>query len=189
MRISLPLSTKRLLLRDFRPTDAKDIQRYASDPEVVKYMAWGPNAPEETRKHLEEKLAEQKTVPRNNFNLAVVLKSKRVVAGSIGLVIDEVKHRSAWFGYVLARQYWGRGLATEALRAILEFGFGQLNLHRIHATCDIRNKASARVMEKAGLRREGVRRKDRWVKGRWRDTAVYAILETEWKSRSRRRAS
>jgi len=71
--------------------------------------------------------------------------------------------------------------ATEAARALLTFGFGQLRLHRIFATCDPANTASARVLEKIGMQREGLLREHEWVKGRWRDSFLYAILDHEWK--------
>lgn len=189
MKIALPLTTRRLLIREFKSSDLSAIQRYASDSSVVRYMVWGPNSLDETRAHLKDKLALQRQVPRNNFDLAVILRANRKLIGSVSLRIGNVRSRAGDFGYVYGREFWGRGFGTEALKALLGFGFEQLRLHRIHATCDRRNSASVRVMEKAGMRREGLRRKDEWVKGRWRDTCIYAILEEEWKSHFRRRTS
>ena len=86
-----------------------------------------------------------------------------------------------WIGYSLNRKFWGQGYATEAAEALVKFGFGQLNLHRIFATCDPFNVASARVLEKAGMQREGHFRQHKWVKGKWRDSLLYAILDCEWR--------
>jgi ribosomal-protein-alanine N-acetyltransferase len=82
--------------------------------------------------------------------------------------------------YLLNRQYWGHGYATEAVRAVLGFGFRELGLHRVYATCRPANVASSRVMEKVGMQREGHLRRHRWMKGAWHDSLLYAILEDEW---------
>ena len=89
-------------------------------------------------------------------------------------------------GYMFIHCLWvvgkskGQGYATEAARALVSFGFGTLRLHRVFATCDVRNVASARVLEKVGMRREGHCRGDKWVRGQWRDSYIYAMLEDEW---------
>ena len=83
-------------------------------------------------------------------------------------------------GYCLNRDYWGHGYATEAAQAVISFGFEQLGLHRIFAICDPCNVASWRVLARAGMRREGHLLEDRWQKGQWRDSYLYAILEREW---------
>ena len=83
-------------------------------------------------------------------------------------------------GYWIARSFWGRGYATEAASAFLAFGFRELGLHRIWAWCIAENLASARVLEKIGMRQEGHLRQNEWMKGRWWDTLLYAILETEY---------
>jgi RimJ/RimL family protein N-acetyltransferase len=177
VKIDLPIRTRRLLLREFREGDWKDVQRYAQDPKVVEFLPWGPNTPEQTREFIAKAIEEQRTVPRNSFSLAIALRGSGRVIGGIRLGLRSVKHRRGDIGYVLARDCWGKGLATEATRAVVEFGFTSLNLHRIYATCDARNKASARVLEKAGMKREGRLRESAFLRGRWRDSLVYAILE------------
>jgi RimJ/RimL family protein N-acetyltransferase len=179
--MGLPIRTKRLLLREFREGDWKDIQRYAPDPKVVEFLPWGPNTLEQTREFMTKTVAEQRAVPRDTFNLAIVLRKSGRVIGGVRIGIRSVKHRRGDIGYVLARDCWGKGYATEAARAIVAFGFTDLNLHRIYATCDVRNKASARVLEKAGMRREGRMRESAFLRGRWRDSLIYGVLEQEWK--------
>jgi ribosomal-protein-alanine N-acetyltransferase len=179
--MGLPIRTKRLLLREFREGDWKDIQRYAPDPKVVEFLPWGPNTLEQTREFVTKTVAEQRAVPRDTFNLAIVLRKSGRVIGGVRIGIRSVKHRRGDIGYVLARDCWGKGYATEAARAIVAFGFTDLNLHRIYATCDVRNKASARVLEKAGMRREGRMRESAFLRGRWRDSLIYGVLEQEWK--------
>src|SRR5208282_5198740 len=175
-----PIETNRLLLREFRAADEHDMHEYASDPEVVRLMIWGPNTLEATRAHLADVLKEQEQWPRPSVGLAIELKSEGCVIGAIELRMKDEKNRAADIGYVLTRKYWGRGYMTEAVRAILDAAFRRLKLHRVVATCDPRNHASYRVMEKVGMRREAHFRKDVLEKGEWRDSYLYAILAEEW---------
>jgi RimJ/RimL family protein N-acetyltransferase len=119
--------------------------------------------------------------PRESIPLAIENKREKCLIGGTGFASIDPDTESAAFGYVLNRAYWGRGFATEASRALLEFGFRSLALHRIVARCDVRNHASMRVLEKLGMRREGHFRKDAKKAGAWRDTYLYAILEEEWR--------
>jgi [ribosomal protein S5]-alanine N-acetyltransferase len=175
-----PIETDRLLLREFRAADETDIHAYASDQEVVRIMIWGPNTTEQTRAFLQTILEAQEQWPRPFVELAIELKAERRMIGSIGLRVKDERNRAADIGYVLARRDWGRGYMTEAARAILDAAFRQLKLHRVWATCDPRNHASYRVMEKLGMRREAHFHKDVLEKGEWRDSYLYAILAEEW---------
>jgi len=85
-------------------------------------------------------------------------------------------------GYELSPKYWGYGYATEAARAIVEFGFTQLRLHRIWSWCIAENVGSARVLQKLGMQAEGRKRENEYFKGRWWDTLVFGMLDYEWKS-------
>jgi [ribosomal protein S5]-alanine N-acetyltransferase len=175
-----PVETPRLRLREFRPEDELDIHEYASDPEVVRLMIWGPNTRELTRAFFERALDEQKEWPRNSVGLAIELKGEDRVIGSIGLRIKDERNRAADIGYVLARRYWGRGYMPEAAHAIVDAAFRRAGLHRVWATCDVRNRASYRVMEKIGMRREAHFRKNAFEKNEWRDSYLYAVLAEEW---------
>jgi [ribosomal protein S5]-alanine N-acetyltransferase len=175
-----PIETPRLLLREFRPEDELDIHEYASDPEVVRLLIWGPNTRELTRAFLERTLEEQKEWPRNSVGLAIELKDEGRVIGSIGLRIKDERNRAADIGYVLARRYWGHGYMPEAGHAIVDAAFRRAGLHRVWATCDPRNRASYRVMEKIGMRREAHFRKNVYEKNEWRDSYLYAVLAEEW---------
>ena len=85
-------------------------------------------------------------------------------------------------GYCLGRRWWGRGIATEALRAVIDFLFAQVNFHRVAAVHDPNNPASGRVMQKAGMTREGMLRQSALIKGRFVDSVVYSILRDEWEA-------
>ena len=99
------------------------------------------------------------------------------MVGACGLVNWEAEHARAEVGFVLSREYWGRGLMAEAVRAMLRFGFERMNLNRIEARCIAENAASARVMEKAGMFYEGTLRQREYIKGAYRDIKLYAILK------------
>lgn len=113
------------------------------------------------------------------MTLAIELKSERKLIGAIRLAIVDRENRTGDFGYVLNRRYWNERYTTEAAYEVLRRGFSLLQLHRIWATCDTRNVASARVMEHIGMRREGCFVRDVLQRGEWRDSYLYALLENE----------
>ena len=178
-----PLETERLRLREFRQADFDDIHAYGGDPRVSRFMDWGPNTPEISQEFLGRQLASQEAWPRPDVSLAVQLQATDGVVGSIRLWLIDAPNRTAELGYSLSRAVWRQGIATEAARAMLEVGFTTLGLHRIVATCDVRNRGSWGVMRKLGMRREGRLRQDRQVKGAWRDTYLYALLADEYFTR------
>jgi ribosomal-protein-alanine N-acetyltransferase len=175
-----PLRTARLVLRDFRESDFVDVHAYGSDPEVARYMPWGPNTPDQTREFLGRAETQRNASPRLDFGLAIERLAGGDVIGSIGLHLRDEPNRTGEIGYCLHRTHWRAGLATEAARALIDVSFRALDLHRVFATCDVRNTASFRVMEKLGMRREAYFRKDRQIKDEWRDTYLYAVLAEEW---------
>lgn len=177
----LPIETERLLLRDFRDDDLDAIHAYAIDPEVIRYMTWGPNTPEVTREVLDRNLERQKTWPRDELSLAVEVKATGAMIGVIAL--HDANTDNSAFGYCYSRDHWGKGYGTEAARALAEVAFTHLGHHRIWATCDARNHGSYGVMEKVGMRREGHLIQDARAHDGWRDSYVYALLAEEWRAR------
>jgi [ribosomal protein S5]-alanine N-acetyltransferase len=175
-----PIETERLLLREFTAADESDIHEYGGDPIVARYVDWGPNTPEQTHEVLTNRLRAQNTWPRDEVDLAVELRDERKVIGSITLWIVDRENGVAGYGYAFNRAYWTNGYATEASRALLRVAFRTLKLHRVLATCDVRNVGSWRVMEKAGMHRERTLERDILQKGEWRDSYEYAILRGEF---------
>lgn len=172
-----PIRTARLLLREFRETDESDVHEYGGDVAVSGYVIWGPNTPEETRDVLNDRIEKQRIWPRNEVDLAIELSKEKKLIGSISLSIQRGDDRIASFGYAVNRRYWGQGYATEAADALLSRAFQKLRLHRVWATCDTRNVASWRVMERVGMKREAAFRRDVFQKGEWRDSYLYARLD------------
>lgn len=178
-----PIRTRRLRLREFRAEDLADVHAYASDPQTVRFMDWGPNTPQVSRERLDLLLSAQAVWPRPEVNLAVELVDQERVIGSIRLSLDGAG--GADFGYAYGSPYWRHGYGHEAALALLSAGFDVVRLHRIWATCDTRNAGSLALLEKLGLRREGTFRKDRRVRDGWRNTHLYALLDEEWFQRQR----
>lgn len=166
----------RLVLREFVETDEDAVHSYSSDPMVTQFMDWGPNSIEDTRVFLGEVLRQGTAPHRTAFDLAVVDIESQAVIGSAALSVSSVEHRRGEIGYVLHPGFWSKGLATEAARILLRFGFAELQLRRISATCHPDNHASARVLEKAGLVLEGRMRSHMFVRGEWRDSLLYAVV-------------
>lgn len=172
--------TERLVLRDAQLADAEAVDGYAQDPEVVRHMIWGPNSPERTREVLQARLQEQADPARRIFELMIEEKASGKVVGGAGLRVADNSALDADLGYVLARAQWGQGIVPEACAKLLEVAFGWLGLHRVWASTDADNSASQRVLEKLGMRREAHFVQNDWVKGRYRDTLVYALTEAEY---------
>jgi RimJ/RimL family protein N-acetyltransferase len=177
-----PIRTARLLLREFREDDFDDVHAYAAEPDVARFMEWGPNTPQETTEFMARKWIEQAEWPRDAVNLAVEHIADQRVIGSIRLAVGDRPNLTGDFGYSFASAYWRQGYATEAARAVLELGFRLLRLHRIWAECDPENVGSWGVMEKLGMRREAHFRDSKLIKGAWRDRYLYAVLADEWSS-------
>lgn len=150
--------TDRLRLRRPMMTDAEEIFRqYARDPEVTKYLTWRPNREvEETRAFLRACLVAWEE--GKSFQWAIVRKEDDRFLGMIALRVDGHKLE---MGYVLAKSHWGKGYMTEAVTALIDWALKQEEIYRVWAVCDVENRASARVLEKAGMKCEGILR--RWT--------------------------
>lgn len=178
----LPLETPRLILREVTPDDFDDIHEYATDPEVIRYMNWGPNTRRVTRSVLNGWIKDQRRWPRRIVNMAAHHKADDRMIGAVRFAVIDPKSLTCDFGYSFNRAYWNRGLATEAAGALVDLAFERLGMRRVFATCDARNTGSWRVMEKLGMRREALFRQDVAAHDGWRDTYLYAILKDEWRT-------
>jgi ribosomal-protein-alanine N-acetyltransferase len=174
------LRLPRLRLREWREDDWPGAHAYGSDPEVVRYMDWGPNTEEATRAFIAASMRARQATPRTHYDLAVTLAESDEVIGGCRIWIESPEHLDASIGYSLVRAHWGHGYATEVARGLIRFGFETLGMHRIWAIVEPENAASARVLEKAGMQREGRLRDHRYAKGHWRDSVIYAILAPDW---------
>lgn len=174
----MQIETERLLIREFTEADFDAVYAYSSDPEGVRYMAFPPSTPEETRTYIGHCMRLALEQPRTCYFLAVVLKATNQVIGGVRLgVMDRIRGEGA-FSYLFSRSVWGQGYATEALKAMVRFGFEQLALNRLADGCDVRNIASARVMEKCGFRCVSEQDGER----------IYALTVEEWRENEQHEA-
>jgi len=178
------LTTNRLLLREFEEDDWQPIHAYQSDPLYLRYNPWSYRTEEDVRNFVRGFIVWSKEQPRRKFQFAILLRTERRLIGNCGIRMKFTNSSEADLGYELDSQYWGHGYATEAAKALLTFGFKDLQLHRVWAHCILENTASAHVLEKIGMRREGHLRENEWMKGRWWNTLQYAILDYEWRARA-----
>jgi ribosomal-protein-alanine N-acetyltransferase len=183
--VDLPeIQTERLLLRKVTPGDAEDMLAYISDPEVARHTTWEPyDSIEQVRDHLRSVISNYERGEPANWG--VTLRESDRLIGMCGFMAGswEPEYARASLGYAIAREYWDRGLTTEAVRAAIAFGFNHLSLNRIEARCIAENTASERVMQKAGLSYEGTLRDYVFRKGAYRDYKVYSILRREHSSK------
>ena len=179
----MELVTERLILREFQDDDWQAILAYQRDPLYLRYSHWTDRTPAAARAFVQSFMAQQREQPRTRFQLAIVRQSSEQLIGNCGIRMESPEASEAEIGYELAPEHWGIGYATEAARAIVRFGFGELRLHRISSWCYADNIASARVLEKLGFYAEGRLREKEHFKGRWWDTLLFGMLEDEWRAR------
>lgn len=171
---------ERILLREMRVGDCFDMYEYAKNPHVTKYLTWSPHPDREYTKAYLLNL-------KNHYKMglfydwAVVLKDENKMIGTCGFTRFDLQSNSAEIGYVINPAYHGRGIAPEAARKVLEFGFYNMGLNRIEARFMVGNDASKRVMEKLGMKFEGVARKAVCVNGIYKDVGTCAIICDEFK--------
>ena len=175
------LVSSNVLLREMVEKDWLDVHKYASNEEVCKYQPWGPNSEEESKNFVSEVLADAKRGERTRFVFSIVEKETGKMIGAGEFNIRDSRNKTGEIGYIVNPNYWGRGIATEVAKLLINFGFEKCNLHRIFATCDPRNIASSKVLEKIGMIQEGRMREDLLLKDGWRDSFLYSILHHEWK--------
>ena len=169
-------------MRDLFLDDLSDVHFLLTRPETDKYNTLGlPETIRRTELLLTEWIIAQSDQPRMLFVFALENRNNNHWMGLIGLQLRELKFRSAEVWFKILPANWGDGFATESLNRMLAFAFTELNLHRVEAGCATENMASARVLEKAGMDREGIKRKNLPIRGQWADAYSYAILEEDFK--------
>ena len=181
LRPHYPLETRRLILRPFRLDDIDDLFAVQSLPEVARYLYREPLTREESRRVLEERIAQPTLEAEGDkLVLAIVTKEGGQFLGDVSLIWFSQEHRQGEVGFVLHPDHHGRGYAREAALEMLRLGFEELGLHRTIGRCDARNTASAGLMERLGMRRVAHLQQNELFKGEWADEYVYAMLAGEW---------
>jgi RimJ/RimL family protein N-acetyltransferase len=182
--ITFHFETARLVLRAFEDRDIEPFHLYRSDAEVAKYQGWeAPYSLEQAAQFISEMKNQTPGKPGEWFQIALELKTSAEMIGDCGFVILTEDTRQAEIGFTLARSFQGHGYAAEAVTCLLDYLFGDLDLHRVRANCDPNNHSSAKLMRNIGMRYEGRFVESLWFKGSWVNEDWYAILEREWAER------
>lgn len=170
-----------ITLRQLVPGDLDAVHALVSRADVTRYMRFPLCSRADSERFLADSIAESPSAPWRSIVRAIV--AGHEVAGLCGIcIIRSAEEGEIW--YLVRPESWGQGVATEAARELLRLGFAGLNLHRLWAACLPENPASARVLEKAGLRREGFQLRNIEIRGEWKSSYLYAILEDEWRARA-----
>ncbi len=173
------IKTERLILRRMKASDAPDMYEYASKSDVTEFLTWNPHPDELYTRDYLEYIGTRYRVG-DFFDWAVTLKESGKMIGTCGFTSFDYTNDCAELGYVLNPKYRGMGIMPEALCAVMRFGFDTLSLHRAEAKFIEGNNASRRVMEKVGMKFEGIRREGMLIKGRFRNIGICAILRDEF---------
>ena len=173
------LFTDRLILREMRRSDAKDMYEYSCNPKTSEFLLWDVHSsPEFTKEFIHYVISKYKFGEYNDW--ALVYKNTGKMIGTAGFTRIDEENRVAEIGYVLNPDFWGMGLATEAAAEVIRFGFENMNMHRIEAKFMFGNDASLAVMRKLGMKFEGYQRDLLFVKGRYRTIGTASILKSEY---------
>ncbi len=172
------IETKRLILREVTSEDANDMFTYLSDKDVVKPMGLEPF---HTVRDVWDEIRWYKSIYEEGTGIrwGITLKDSGKVIGSCGLLNRIPKHYRAEVGYELSKDYWGKGIASEVLEAVVKYGYHQFQLERIEALIEPANLSSQKLVEKQGFRREGLLRHYEYTCGKFDDLYMYSIIKED----------
>jgi RimJ/RimL family protein N-acetyltransferase len=180
----LPIETERLVLRAFEEGDLTALAALHGDPELVRWIPWGPRSIEEVRTVLDRKIGCTTFEPEGaGIGFAVCMRSTGALIGDFSLQHRSAEHATAELGFMLLAEHQGNGYGFEGSQEILRLAFEELGMHRVVAALEARNDASAALLERLGMRREAHHVESEWIKGEWQSELVYAMLDREWAAR------
>ena len=175
------LAGDRVVLRRFRLDDLPVFVAYRSCAKVARFQSWdAPYPREEGERFIRQQMHEHPDTAGEWFQFAAALRPAGPLIGDCAAKPDADDPRQCEIGFTIATEHQGHGYATEAARLLVGYPSTERGKHRITASCDPRNAASAAVLEKLGMRREGHLRKSAWAKGEWTDDLLYGLLRDDW---------
>lgn len=178
----LTFETPRTILRKIHAGDLDNIFEYCKNPNVARYVTWDPHETiEATKKFLS--YAEGSYLVGAPEPLGIILKDdpEKKVIGTVGLIPASPKNRTFELAYVIAEEYWGKGLVAEAAKPLINYAFKHFAIERLQCRCDILNPQSSRVMEKLGMHYEGTLKASMYLKGKTRDMHMYSIVKSDFR--------
>ncbi len=176
----MKILTERLELTEISWPDLENIHNLQSIFEVDEFNTVGiPKDIEETREKIKPFMEAKESAPQTKYTWNIKIKETNEFIGLAGLSLTQDRFKMGEIFYKLAPAYWGKGFATEVALMLVEVGFEKFKLHRIQAGCAVKNSKSVRVLEKSGMKREGIYRKILPIRGEWVDSYIYSIIEDE----------
>lgn len=176
----MKIQTNRLIIDEILWKDAEQVHTIHSIPEVDKFNTLGlPKDLKETKNLIQPAIEDQSNEIRKQFAWIIKSKTTNEIIGLCGMFLTADKFKMGEIYYKLIPEHWGKGYATEIAKALVNFGFNDLKLHRIEAGAAVENLKSLRVLEKIGMTQEGIRRKILPIRGEWVDGYQYAIIEDD----------
>lgn len=186
-RPALPITTSRLVLREFRDGDLEALLDIQSDAASVRYVPYPPRDRATVAAVLQAKISHTALSDVDDrLDLAATLAEDGTLIGDLLLALRSVEHETLEVGYIFSPAHGGRGYAREAVRALLELAFGDLGARRVIARVDARNAPSLALLDRIGMRREAYLVENEWFKGELGDEIDYALLSREWNARGDR---
>jgi len=176
---TLEVTRERVRLRPFEERDLEAMAAYRGDAEVCRFLPFEPQSPDDIRGRIGH-LCEKTTLQGELGGVVLVIETDGAVVGDLVLFHLDAEAGSAEIGWVMSPAASGQGLATEAVRALIDTAFDVYGLRRLTAQIDADNVRSATLAERLGMRREAHFVENEWFKGRWSDLLVYAVLDREW---------
>ena len=173
------LESDRLLLRPFLLSDASDVQRLAGNRAIADTTLNIPHPYEDGMAEAWISTHQPKFEAGELAAFAITLKADSELIGAVSLQVDRSFDRAA-LGYWIGEPFWGLGYCTEAAIRIVDYGFTELKLHRLHSAHLERNPASGRVLRKVGMSKEGIARQHKKKWGKFEDLVLYGLLRNEW---------
>jgi RimJ/RimL family protein N-acetyltransferase len=181
--LNFPIELDAITLRPFEPADFEEFYAYTHLPEVARYVPWPPNDRERGAIRL-GRLIGARTLEEagDSLMLAICERDTGSLVGECMLAWAPGPHLQGEVGYALHPRVQGRGYARAAAQRMLRIGFDDVGLHRIVGRCDPRNEPSIRLLQRLGMRQEGVLRHAEFLKDEWFDDVIFAMLAEEWEA-------
>ena len=173
------METSRLRLRKLSMRDASDVFEYASDPDVAEHVTWEHHRNISDSMHF-LRITTQQYSEGIPSSWGIVHKELGKLIGTIGYHMLSPQNSYGEVGYALSKDFWNKGYMSEAFKEVIKFGFEKMKFNRVEATCKLTNTASERVMQKCGLKFEGILKQRLFAKGEFHDLKLYSILKSDW---------
>ncbi len=178
--LALPITTRRLILRDYTVADGPSVFAYVQDVAYWQYQRAEPPTSEQIESLMQLVVQEQASPSRLMYFLAATRKDTGEIVGEAVLKVLNPTERQGEIGFGVAPKFWKQGFGSEIAGAMMDAAFQHFKLHRVAGLCTPDNKGSIRIMQKLGMAREGLLRDIHYARGKWWSTLIYGILDQEY---------